>query len=53
MAIRVVTAASRIPSGISAPSGVRTASVNMWWPTLRISIRLRPGRIRLPPSGAV
>ena len=53
MAIAEVTMASSMPSGISAPSLSRTASVNMWWPTLRISIRLRPGSTSAPPSGAV
>ncbi len=30
-----------------------TMSVVMWWPTLRTSIRLRPGRVSSPPPGAV
>ena len=53
IAISAVTAASSMPSGISAPAPSSTASVNMWWPTLRISIRLRPGSTTSPPPGAV
>ena len=53
IAISEVTAASSIPSGMSAPCSSSTASVNMWWPTLRISIRLRPGKVMSLPSGAV
>ena len=47
MAISAVTAASSIPSGIGSPASSSTASVIMWWPTLRTSIRLRPWRREL------
>ena len=40
-----------MPSGASLPSASRTAGVVIRWPTLRTNSRLRPGRVRLPPSG--
>src|SRR5262249_42456931 len=53
MARSPVTAASSMPSGISAPDASSTASVNMWWPTLRTKRRLRPCSFSCLPSGAM
>ena len=52
-AASTVTIASRKPSGMSLPSPSRTASVYMWIPTLRTSMRLRPGSSTEPPPGAL
>ena len=53
IAISDVTAASSRPSGVSPPDASSTASVYMWWPTLRTSMRLRPGKVSVPPPGVV
>jgi hypothetical protein len=45
--------ASMMPSGASLPSASRIAGLVIRWPTLRTNSRLRPGRVKRAPSGAV
>ena len=53
VAISAVITQSRKVSGVSWPWLSSTASVYMWWPTLRTSIRLRPATSTVPPPGAL
>ncbi len=50
---KVVNRPSRKPSGISLPAASTIAGLVMRWPTLRTKSRLRPGSVRVPPSGVV